>query len=224
MKAIFLDAGGVITRLKASKPVVFREASASRGLDLSMRRVQAAFESADTLLKQGQQMMLSDYPRFKARYMEILRSETGLGDELEAVYGEYMQLLQSPRFRSLYEDAPPALQALRDRGLLLGVLSNASQELIPLLLRMGVAYFFDTLVISQLVGYEKPQTEIFRVALESLEVRPEEAFHVGDSYYYDYLGASNAGLKAVLLDRDGSCNDQVPKIGSLQELPSLPDL
>ncbi|MFQ5837532.1 MAG: HAD family hydrolase [Thermoplasmata archaeon] len=224
MKAVFLDSGGVITRLQAPKPDIFLEASRESGIDLPRSRAEAAFRSTEAMLRANQDLFLSDYPQYRARYMDVLRAEAGLGSDLEEVYDVYMRLLQSPRFRSLHGDVLPTLRTLRDAGLKLGVLSNASKELIPLLFQLGIAPYFDAIIVSQLVGYEKPQREIFLDGLEALEVSPEEAAHVGDSYHYDYLGATQVGMTAILLDRAGSSRMNVSKVRSLYELPEALNL
>ncbi len=220
MKAVFLDSGGVITRLDVSKPAVFFEACREKELEVSRRSVEKAFNAVESLLEERQDLLLANYPRFRILYMDALRQETGLGRHLEDVFQEYMRLLQSPQFRSLYEDALPAIRAIKNAGLKLAVVSNGSKELIPLLFRLGVAPYFDAITVSDLLGFDKPQEEIFLVALSSLEVDAAETVHVGDSYYIDYLGATNAGLEAFLLDREGTSQREVPRLRSLQELPT----
>jgi HAD superfamily hydrolase (TIGR01549 family) len=219
MKVLFLDAGGVITRLRSPKPAVFAEACSQRGMKIPLSTCEMAFRAADRLLEERLDEFLSEYPRFRSRYLDVLRIRTGLDDSLESVFDDYMRLLQSARFRTLYEDVIPTLEALRSTSIRLGVLSNASRDLVPLLFRFGVAHYFDAIIVSELVGSEKPQREIFMKALETLDVEPQEAVHVGDSYHHDYLGATRAGLQAVLLDRKGTSSWGVPTLRSLQELP-----
>ena len=69
------------------------------------------------------------------------------------------------------------LDALRNRGLKLGLVSNAFDPraiLQPDLERMGLAERLDFAVFSSEVGRRKPDPAIFRVALEALQVEPEE--------------------------------------------------
>lgn len=221
MRALFLDSGGVITRLLKSKPHVFAEACARQGLSVPVKKCAGAFGAADRLLEERKDQLLSDYGTFRRAYMDALRLHTGLGSRLEAVFRDYMDLLQSPRFRSLFEDVVPVLEELRNTSLHLGVLSNASRELVPLLFSLGVAKYFDGIIVSELAGCEKPQAQIFTTAVEAFEVSPQEALHIGDSYYHDYLGATRAGLRAVLLDRRGVSSRDIPTIRSLRELPSM---
>jgi putative hydrolase of the HAD superfamily len=116
------------------------------------------------------------------------------------VYDEFAQA----RCWRVYEDAAPVLNACRKRGLKLGVISNWDERLRPLLEQMGLAPYFDALVISAESGSRKPAPEIFQRAVELLQLSPGEILHVGDSLDEDVKGASAAGLQSVLLDRRGN--------------------
>jgi putative hydrolase of the HAD superfamily len=56
-------------------------------------------------------------------------------------------------------------------------------------------------VISEEVGFEKPDAHIFQVALKNLRLKPEETAYVGDTIATDVLGANTAGLFSILLTK-----------------------
>jgi putative hydrolase of the HAD superfamily len=92
------------------------------------------------------------------------------------------------------------LESLRERGLKLGLVSNALDP--PWLLhrdleQLGVAERLDAAVFSSEVGMRKPHPAIFRAALERLEVGPGEAVFVGDSLVNDVAGAAALGMRTV---------------------------
>lgn len=58
---------------------------------------------------------------------------------------------------------------------------------------------FDTLVDSGRVGVKKPDPEIFRIALRTLGLKPEDAYIVGDSYERDIVPGKNLGCRTVWL-------------------------
>lgn len=92
------------------------------------------------------------------------------------------------------------LEALRARGLRLGLVSNtASPEwlLRPVLERQGLLQRVDAVVLSSEVGKRKPHPAIFERALTELDVRPEQALFVGDRVDADVFGASRAGMRTV---------------------------
>ena len=92
------------------------------------------------------------------------------------------------------------LEALRSRGLRLGLVSNAFDPgwlLHRDLEQMGLAERLDFSVFSSEVGKRKPHPEIFETALNALEVAPEEALFVGDRLYEDVRGAGELGMTTV---------------------------
>ena len=129
-------------------------------------------------------------------------------------------MLDSLRLR-VFPDAPPALQAIRARGVRLVVVSNWDWSLPEWLERAGLAELVDGVVSSAVVGAAKPSPRIFQVALELAGVAPEEALHVGDSVVSDIAGARAAGVRAVLIARAGEPPEGVEAIRSLADLPSL---
>jgi FMN phosphatase YigB (HAD superfamily) len=74
-------------------------------------------------------------------------------------------------------------------------------------------------VSSCVVGCEKPDRRIFEVALELAGVVPHEALHVGDQPRSDALGATRAGMHALLLDRlDLLGHEEYDRVSSLPEV------
>ena len=112
-------------------------------------------------------------------------------------------LVESVRFDA-YEDAVPALTALRERGLRLAAVSNWDCSLGRVLERCGLAGLLDGTVSSAEAGARKPDPAIFAPALELVGCRPGEALHVGDTPEEDVAGAEAAGIRVLLLDRDGT--------------------
>jgi HAD superfamily hydrolase (TIGR01509 family) len=104
----------------------------------------------------------------------------------------------------------------------IGVISNADGKIENVLRACGIADCFRTITDSGLVGYEKPHPEIFRYALKQINAAPEESLYVGDVYSVDYLGATGAGMQAILMDVPGAYRDKgLPRVESLAELKSL---
>jgi len=92
------------------------------------------------------------------------------------------------------------LEALRSRGLKLGLVSNAFDPgwlLHRDLEQMGIAERIDFAVFSSELGKRKPHREIFERALDALGVRAGEAMFVGDRLYEDVRGANEVGMTSV---------------------------
>ena len=101
----------------------------------------------------------------------------------------------------------------------IAVISNADGRIENVLAKCGIASCFQSITDSGLVGYEKPHPEIFRHALKSMNAAPEESLYVGDVYSVDYLGATRAGMRAVLMDVPGAYRERgLPRVEDLLEL------
>ena len=101
----------------------------------------------------------------------------------------------------------------------IAVISNADGRIEDVLRRCGIADCFHTITDSGLVGYEKPHPEIFRQGLKSMNAKAAESLYVGDVYSVDYLGATAAGMHALLMDVPGAYRDKgLPRVESLEEL------
>lgn len=97
----------------------------------------------------------------------------------------------------------PALDGARARGVKVAIISNSEGMLDGLFRRLGIRDHFDLVVDSGIVGVEKPDPRIFHFALEEYDVAPERAFHLGDFYATDILGARAAGIPCALVDPFG---------------------
>jgi putative hydrolase of the HAD superfamily len=119
---------------------------------------------------------------------------------------------------SLYEDALPALDELRRHEIKVGLISNGQRDLDEFTAhhRLDV----DAVVGSKDHGRVKPHASIFVAALRALDVSPDEAAMVGDSYEDDIEGARALGIRAILLDRDGLQPDLPDRIDTLLALPA----
>jgi len=118
----------------------------------------------------------------------------------------------------LYEDALPALAALRAGHLRIGLVSNGQRDLEEFARHHGLDV--DVCVGSVLHGRVKPHRSIFEAALAALGASPAEAAMVGDSYADDIEGARALGMRAILVDRDGLLVDEPDRIDTLLALPA----
>lgn len=101
----------------------------------------------------------------------------------------------------------------------LAVISNADGKIADILAHCGIADCFETITDSGIVGREKPHRAIFEAALQSVHAAPEKSLYIGDVYSLDYLGATGAGMRAVLFDVCGAYKDDgLPTVASLEEL------
>jgi putative hydrolase of the HAD superfamily len=127
-------------------------------------------------------------------------------------------------WRKADESTASTLKKLKERGLILGVVSNSDGRIESALDQAGLTSYFDFFVDSFLVGVEKPDPAIFRIATERARVAPEQAAYVGDLYSVDVVGARASGLLPILYDPyDLNLKADCIRIHGLDELVDLVD-
>ena len=101
----------------------------------------------------------------------------------------------------LLPHVPEMLAELKAAGLKLGMLSDFPPQ--TKLENLGIAGLWDAVICSETAGALKPAVRPFVCLAEALGCAPERTLYVGNSYRYDILGASRAGMKTALLTRRG---------------------
>jgi putative hydrolase of the HAD superfamily len=100
-----------------------------------------------------------------------------------------------------YAESESVLRRLREMGAKLYAVSNWDIELENLLEELGWSGYFDGVIASAVVGVEKPEGGIFEEALRVGDVSRDRVIHVGNDPVTDVVGASEAGIDTVLVDR-----------------------
>ncbi len=101
------------------------------------------------------------------------------------------------RYWELFPDTISVLDALKRGGRTLVLLSNHVPEARKIMDSLGVLAFFDKVVISSEQGCEKPDPEIWDIALDGVD--RSRAVMVGDNYATDILGAKACGIEGILV-------------------------
>lgn len=125
-----------------------------------------------------------------------------------------------PEAWRIFDDVKPAIDALASLGINLAIISNWDDRLQPLLERLGLRKYFETVVVSCETGFSKPSPVIFEHAARKLGLPPESILHVGDSLRDDLQGAETAGFQGRLIER-GKTGAGPGRIGSLLELERI---
>lgn len=125
-----------------------------------------------------------------------------------------------------YDDVGAALAMVASRELALGIVTNVDANRQRRKLEIvGLGGCFDVVVGLDTLGFGKPDPRVFRHACELLGTQPSDTFFVGDRLDHDAIGARDAGLRAVWLDRSGTGGADVPdgitRVASLAELEAV---
>jgi putative hydrolase of the HAD superfamily len=152
-------------------------------------------------------------------HRNILKGASIKADE-KIIMGLLDGMLHAKYKLALYDDVIPVLDALKKRGLIVGLISNVERSMSAALGELGLTPKLDVVVTSLDAGANKPKPGIFQFALRKAGVQPAEAIYVGDQYQVDVAGARGAGLKAILLDRADDHEDitDCPRIRGLAEV------
>lgn len=150
-------------------------------------------------------------------WLENVGLARSLAARLNAVADDICFGAKSACFK-LFPDVRPCLDALASRGIRMAVISNWDNSLHRVLDMFGLQERFDHVFASLEEGVEKPDPELFRIALNALGVSPEEVLHVGDNPIDDGEGARSAGVRAVIVDRDQPASLPL-RISSLLQIP-----
>ena len=105
---------------------------------------------------------------------------------------------QFGRFAVEMPAAEQVLTQLKDEGYQLAVVSNGGHDTRLNTIRgLGIENYFDEIISSGLVGFNKPQPEIFQITAERLGVQAAQCLYIGDHPINDVQGATEAGMHAL---------------------------
>jgi putative hydrolase of the HAD superfamily len=164
---------------------------------------------------------------YNARYVESLGvADADRGRVAEAIHDVWLSGMRL--WTWIQDDAVSALARVAKRTRV-GIVSNADGTVEGDLRRFGICQIgegtgtrVEVIVDSTVVGVSKPNPEIFRYALEPMNLRAEQCLYVGDSYRYDVVGATRAGMQVVHFDpyelHDGAAHARVQALEQLADL------
>ena len=232
LRAVFLDIGDTVMRPNPSWEHVYAIAFEEYGIKVEMEALYAALRRAYHHGGFGFEAGFEPTEETSfARTMQIdsaALADLGFEPMPESFFRRLSELFMVTSNWHVFADAKPALAALRERGLVVGAVSNWVWQLPELLHALDLVSHFDFIAASSRIGFEKPHPEIFHWALEQAGVEPGEAIHVGDHLDADVAGARGAGIQPVLIDRrdrfaPADVPEGTPLIRTLTELIPIVD-
>ncbi len=128
-----------------------------------------------------------------------------------------------PTKTNLFPDAHETLQYLQSKYVL-HLISNGFRESTELKISgTNIASYFENVIISEVVGVNKPDKAIFEHALSLAGAKKNESLMIGDSLEADVYGALNFGIDAIYFNPVGLTKpEDVPvQITHLKELTLL---
>lgn len=137
-----------------------------------------------------------------SRFRKTLH-ELGIKDEVLSEEMSQFYIERSPFKKHLFPGAIPLLEKLqKTHGLHL--ITNGFKEVQYIKLEeSGLRSFFRNVIVSEEVGYKKPQAEVFHYAMNLAGCEAYEALMVGDNIETDIKGAAGAGIDQVFFNPKG---------------------
>ena len=174
-----------LAELEAADPI----AAASLSID---KMIEIRNRVADELTSKTVNLEEVRLEAFKATLAEVGRPDDTLATYLNRVYLQH-------RFEDieLYEDVLPTLTKLQEKYTI-GLLSNGNSY--PE--RCGLEGMFSFIIFAQDHCVEKPDPRFYGIAVEKAGCSKDQLLNVGDSLNKDVIGAAEAGIKGVWLNRD----------------------
>jgi putative hydrolase of the HAD superfamily len=212
-----LDAGNTVVFLDHARVARLCE---PLGFHVDARSLERAEGATKLALERGEALQVpwsrSDLPGASgwAATVGTMLARAGLAEErvpalLDALWPEHRSL-------NLWSLVPDnllhALARLRVAGVPVAVVSNSEGMLEAVFAQLGILDAVDLVVDSGIVGVEKPDPRIFRVALDRFAVAPDRALHLGDNFSTDVLGARAAGIRVALVDPFGHLEGRHPDV------------
>ena len=162
-----------------------------------------------------------DLAGFKRRNARRTAAEIGIDAPMEVL----AEVAERRISFNPYPESEAVLRRLKEMGTRIFAVSNWDIELGALLDSLGWSSYFDGVIASAVVGVEKPEGGIFEEALRVGGVSRARVVHVGNDPFTDVMGASEAGIDTVLVDRGGAL--EAPEatfvLPNLDGLPGIVD-
>jgi putative hydrolase of the HAD superfamily len=229
-EAVFFDATRTLIFPSPSSAEVYVQKAAAHGIDLDVEKMKTVVKDLwlnfyplrrDTTAVKG-----TNEKYEKSWWQQFINkafSEFGAQCPLECFEEIFCHFARGDSW-DIYPDTVPVVTELRGRGLQTGIISNFDRRLLTILNETSLVRHFDHVLISSIVGWEKPDPPIFAEAVRLAGVPASRCVHIGDSLEADFQGARGAGFGPILLTRGDSEFSRVLPLESIHpELPAKID-
>ncbi|MBI2486173.1 MAG: HAD family hydrolase [Deltaproteobacteria bacterium] len=227
-RAIFFDFGDTMASTKPSYLIRVAIAMRAAGYPISDGDFELAYVKTDYKIykkyKTKGEMTPQEYGEW---FFPILCRYLSLDGDPYAIRAKMRMELKEIKFsRTALPGAINLLEVLKEKGFILGIISNNDGKTQEKCEEVGIRKYFDIIADSTNLGFIKPDSRMFHFVLAKLNLSPSEAIHVGDLYGSDVMGGLNAGLDVLWLNKseiDGPDETQVTSVKNLSEIQTILD-
>jgi len=212
-KGIFFDWFNTLAGYETPRERLYQKAFQEAGIELNLSTIYRGIQRGDRYYFSKSAPLntaqtLEDQARYYCRYPQFISDEAHLDVSSDTQIAVLKKALTQFSGRMvLFSDCLPVMKQLKERNLVVGIITNADAKILKVIAGAGLGTLVDSITTSEEARSEKPDAAIFRLALSKTGLKPQEAIFVGDQYQNDVVGANGAGLKAILLDRQEALAD-----------------
>ena len=226
-KVIFFDAMGTLFDLNTSVGEIYQKFALKYGVKVDLEALNTSFhisfKSAPPLAFKGKELETIKQQEFDwwKNVVEITFSQISLLEsfsDFTSFFQEIYTYFGTKEPWYVFSDVITTLKKCQNQGIQLGIISNFDTRLNQVLIQLDLIDYFDTVTISSVAGFAKPDKNIFKLALKKHNFMAQQALHIGDSIIEDYQGAKNTGMNSFRLNCWGvllNIENQLPNLSSL---------
>lgn len=206
IEGLVLDAVGTLIEPAPSVALVYAEAARRQGIALDAGEVKRRFHRSFRRdeVDEARGPLATDEATEHRRWRRIVADVLPELPDPERAFADLWDHFGQPSAWRAFGDVGPALDLLRRGGMRFVIASNFDGRLRGVLRGLPeLAGAAEGVVISSEVGVRKPHPDFYRAACDRLGLPPGRVLCVGDDLENDVLGAERAGLRGLLLDREG---------------------
>jgi putative hydrolase of the HAD superfamily len=211
--AVFLDAGYTLFSATPSPPKFYHQVCVRHGQHImldqmiqAMREVWVEYVIPEMNDPASTFVCSNDEDReWWWKYDQQVFTKLGITPARQReIFDEIYCFFANAEAWQLYPDTLESLDKLKAASFSLGIVSNWNSSLKKIVEGLNLAQYFDFILSSAEAGWKKPSAKIFEMALKLTGLERSRVIHIGDTYQTDVLGARNAGIRGIMLDRRGS--------------------
>jgi putative hydrolase of the HAD superfamily len=223
IRAITFDAGGTLLYPFPSVGHIYSEVIAAHGVSVEASLLETGFRRAWKEAHSTPRISIDEHSE-RDWWRNVVRKTLAGHQEPEnfdAFFDELWVAFADPARWKLFDGVIETLAEIKKRRYQMALLSNWDHRLRSLIEGLELEKFFDELFISSEVGFEKPDSRIFKMAEKHFKLPSDAFLHVGDSDHHDVNGAKAVGWQWIQITHQpgkGFVNNQISKLVDLLEI------
>lgn len=220
-RAVFFDAVGTLLFPRPDAPTAYAAVARRAGLAISPAAVRDRFVETYRIQEAADRAAgwVTSEDRERDRWRTVVGAALRGVPDPDACFRELYEHFARPDAWRVAPDAAAVVAELLGSGFVVGIGSNYDARLWSVLDGFPeLAPLRERTVVSAAVGFRKPAREFFAEVVRVAGCEASEIVFVGDDVENDYLGATAAGLQAVVLDTRREVAALMNRVRSLSDL------